>query len=138
MLDNFICSQPFFCQAKDFKLVNTGIRSGHTAILTSFKITPIKFKLTEKVVAQIDWKIIGYHNLTNDIFNNSLSKSIAGSTTYSKYNKNILEAGTNTATISNQKNKGWFHFICDSLLPLIKEKAALISDYRTLSIGKGD
>ena len=90
MLDNFICSQPFFCQAKDFKLVNTGIRSGHTAILTSFKITPIKFKLTEKVVAQIDWKIIGYHNLTNDIFNNSLSKSIAGGTTYSKYNKNIL------------------------------------------------
>ena len=41
------------------------MRSDHTAILTSFKITAIKFKVNEKVVAHIDWKLIGYHKLTN-------------------------------------------------------------------------
>ena len=66
--------------------------------------------------------------MTNDIFNNSLSTSISDSTTYSKYNYHILEAGTNTATINNQKNKGWFRFIRNSLLPLIEERDALISD----------
>ena len=73
--------------------------------------------MNEKVVAHIDWKLIGYHKLTNKLFNNSLSKSIDGDTTYSDYNKHILEAGTNTATINNQKNKVWFQFIRDSLFP---------------------
>ena len=94
--------------------------SDHTAILTSFKITAIKSKVNEKVVAHIDWKLIGYHKLTNEIFNNCLFKSIAGGTTYSKYNKHILEAGTNTATIRDNKNKVWFQFSRDSLLPLIE------------------
>ena len=67
----------------------------------------------------------------------SLSKSIDGGTKYSNYNKHILEAGTNTATISNHKNKGWFHFIRDSLIPLIEERDAILSDYQTLGIGKG-
>ena len=89
------------------------MRSNHTAILTSFKITEIEFKVTEKVVAQIDWKLIGCHKLNNELFKNSLSKSIADYTTYSNYNKHILEAGTNTATINNQRNKVWFRFICN-------------------------
>ena len=75
--------------------------------------------------------------MTNELFNNSLSKSIYGITTYSNYNKRILESGTNTATISNQKNKGWFHFRRNSILPLIKERDALLFDYQTLGIGKG-
>ena len=83
--------------------------SDHTAILTSFKITVIKFKVTEKVVSQIDWKLIRYYNLTNDPFNNILSKYIDDGNTYSKYNKHIPEAGTNTSTINNKKNKVWFH-----------------------------
>ena len=90
------------------------------SILTSLKITEIKFKMTEKLVSYIDWKLTGYHNLTNELFKNSLSKSIAGGTTYSNYNKHILESGNNIATISNQKNKGWFHFSHDSHLPLIE------------------
>ena len=109
----------------------------HTAILTRFKITVVKLKVTEKVVAQINWKLIGYHKLTNELFNNSLYKSIAGGTTYSKYNKHILEDSTNTATINNHK-KIWFHFSRDFFLPLIKLRDALISDYLTLGIGKGD
>ena len=50
----------------------------------------------------------------------------------------MLEAGNNTATISNQKNKGWFHFSRNCLLPLIEERDTLISDSLTLRIGKGD
>ena len=95
------------------------MRSDHTRILTSFKLTAIKFKVNDKVVAHIYWKLIGYNKITNELFKNSLSKSIYGGTTYSDYNNHILEAGTNTAKISNQKNKGWFYFIHDSILPLI-------------------
>ena len=134
MIDNFICSWPFSRQVKDCKVVNIGIRIDHTAILTSFKITAIRFKVTEEVVAHIDWKIIWYHKLTNELFNNSLSKYIADGTTYSNYNKHILEAGTNTATISNQKNKVWLHFSRNSLLPLIKERDALLCNYWTLGL----
>ena len=57
------------------------MRSDHTAILTTFKITAIKFKVSEKVVLQTDWKLIGYHNMNNEIFNNIISKSIPGRTT---------------------------------------------------------
>ena len=113
------------------------MRSDHTSIITSFKLTAIKFKVNDKIAAHIDCKLIGYHKMTNELFNNSLSKSIYGINTYSNYNKRILESGTNITTISNQKNKGWFHFRRNSILPLIKERDALLFDYQTLGIGKG-
>ena len=138
MLGNFICSKPFLHRVKDCRVVNIGMCSNHTAILTTFKITAIKFKVTEKVVAQTNWNLIGYHKINNELFNNRLSMSISGSTTYSNYNKHILESGTNTSTINNNKNKGWFHFRRDYLLTFIKELDSLISDYQTLGIGKGD
>ena len=128
MLDNFICSQTFFHWAKDWKLVNIGMSSNHTSILNTFKTTAIRFKVPENIVAQTNCKLIGYHKLTNELFKNSLYKSIAGSTKYSNYNKHILEAVTNNATINNQKKKGWFHFSHNSLLPLIKERGKLLSD----------
>ena len=90
MLDNFICSQPFFRKVKYCKVVNIGMHSNHTAILTTFKIIAIEFKLTEKKVAQNNWKLIGYHNMTSEIFNNSLSIFIDVSIKYPNFNKNIL------------------------------------------------
>ena len=90
MLDNFICSQPFFRKVKYCKVVNIGMHINHIAILTTLKITAIKSKVTDNIVAQTEWKLIGYHKTTNDIFNNSLYTSIAGSTKYSNYNKGIL------------------------------------------------
>ena len=63
---------------------------------------------------------------SHELFNNSLSKYIDGGTTYSDYNKHILEAGTNTTTIRNQKKRGWFHFSRNSLLPFIEERDALL------------
>ena len=85
MLDNFICYRSFFRRVKDCKVVNIGMCSNHTAILTSFKLTAIKFKVNEKIAAHIDWKLIGYHKMTNKLSNNRLSKSIDGRTTYSNY-----------------------------------------------------
>ena len=105
MLGNFIFSRPFFYQVKYCKVVNIGMRRDHTAILTALKTTAIKFKVTEKVVAQTDWKIIAYQNLTNDIFNNSLYKYIACGTKYYNYNKHTLEAGTNTAKSTIRRTK---------------------------------
>ena len=58
MLEHFMCSQPFFCQVRYWKVVNIGMRSNHTSILTSFKIPAIKFKVNEKVVPHIEWKLI--------------------------------------------------------------------------------
>ena len=52
MLYNFICSQPLLRLVKYCKLLNIGMRSDYTAILTTIKITSIKFKLTEKIAAQ--------------------------------------------------------------------------------------
>ena len=112
--------------------------SNHTDILTILKTTAINFKATDKIVSQTNWKLIGYHNLKNELFNNSLYKSISGRTKYSNYNRHILEDDNKTATINIQKNKGWFHFSCNFLLPLIKERDALLSDYRNLGIVKGD
>ena len=48
------------------------MRSDHTATLTNFKITEIKFKATKKILAHTDWKLIGYHKTTNELFKNSL------------------------------------------------------------------
>ena len=82
MLDNFICYRPFFCRVKDCKVVNKGMRSNHTAILTIFKILVIKLKLNEKVVANIERKLIGYHNLTADL--ETRTPSTASCTTSSR------------------------------------------------------
>ena len=63
------------------------MRSYHTEILTSFTLAAIKFKVNEKVVAHSDWKLIGYHMLTNELFKNSLYKSIYGGNIYSEFDK---------------------------------------------------
>ena len=41
--------------------------SNHADILNTLKIIAIKFKVTEKVVAHTNWKLIGYHKLNNEI-----------------------------------------------------------------------
>ena len=64
--------------------------------------------------------------------------SIGGSTTYSGYNKYILQACATTATIKNHNNKVWFHFSRNFLLPLIEERYTLIYDYQNLVICKVD
>ena len=48
MLDNFICSESFLKHVRDCKVNNIGVRSDHSAVIVSFKITAIKFKVKEK------------------------------------------------------------------------------------------
>ena len=76
--------------------------------------------MNEKIVTQIDWKLIGYHKTNNEIFKNSLYISVYCSTTYSDFNKYILQAIANTKITINQKKKVWFHFNNNYLLPFIE------------------
>ena len=96
------------------------MRRNHTDILTIFKITVIKFKVIEKILSHIYWDLIDNHKITNEIFKNSLSMYVDGSTTYSDFNKYILQANANTKITINQKKKVWFHFNNNYLLPFIE------------------
>ena len=73
-----------------------------------------------------------------EIFNNSLSLSVDVGTTYYDFNKYILQAGADTAITNNKKNRLWSHFRHDSFLPLIYKRYAILSDYHTLGIIKGE
>ena len=95
------------------------------------------FSVIEKIVTQIDWNIIGYQNTTNELFDNILFMYVDFITTYSNFNKYILQVDTTAATTNNNKNKGWFHFSREFLPPLINTRDALFSDYWNLGIGKG-
>ena len=61
---------------------------------------------------------------------------VDGRNTYYDLNKYILQAGANTILSKNKKKKGWFHFICDSLILLIYTRDKLLYDYWTLVIVK--
>ena len=75
--------------------------------------------------------------MTNELFDNILFMYVDFITTYSNFNKYILQVDATTATTNNQKNKGWLHFRHDFLLTLIETREALFSDYWNLGIGKG-
>ena len=64
-----------------------------------------------------------------EILKNVISMFIYCSTTYSEYNKYILQSGYNTSTIDNQKNRYQFHFIHNLFFPLIKARDSLLSYY---------
>ena len=65
MLDNFICSESFFKRMGGCKVSNLGVRSDHLAVIVSFRITSIKFKVKEKINKVIDWKKINGDAETN-------------------------------------------------------------------------
>ena len=48
ILDNFICSESFLKRVRDCKVSNIGVRSDHSTVIVSFKITAIKLKVKEK------------------------------------------------------------------------------------------
>ena len=62
--------------------------------------------------------------------------SIDGITTYSDFNKYILQSSATTATINNQNKKCCSHFSRDLILTLIRTRDTVISDYWIVSIGK--
>ena len=94
--------------------------------------------MTVKIVIKINWRLIGYHKTTNEIFNNSLSISVEVSTTYSNFNNYILKIFAPTKATNNKKKKGWLHFSHDYLLPLFEIIDVLLYDYQNLGIGRGE
>ena len=136
MLDNCVWSQMLFFQVKDWIVVNCVIHSYNKAEQKTSRVTSIKSKLTGKSAAKHYWKLIGYHESSNELFNDNFSKSVNDDPNDSEFNTSTLEAGVDTATKNEQKNKGWFNFSPDSLLLLIDTRDALLSDYQTLGIGK--
>ena len=53
MLDNLIFSRYFFQRVSDCKLLDFGVRSDHSAIQVTFKVTPIKFKVNDRIQTSI-------------------------------------------------------------------------------------
>ena len=81
---------------------------------------------------------IGSNGETDMLFNATLFSLLPTDPSYTEYNRCILNAGTTAAVTKNRKNKGWFEFIQDSLLPLTERRDKLLTQYRSLIIGKGD
>ena len=53
MLDNLIFSRYFFQRVSDCKLLDFGVRSDHSAIQVTFKVTPIKLKVNDRIQTSI-------------------------------------------------------------------------------------
>ena len=80
MLDNFIFSESFLKRVRDCKVSNIGFRSDQSAVIASFRITAIKFKVKGKINKIIDWKKINGDAETNIEFNLRLSEILQKST----------------------------------------------------------
>ena len=104
---------------RDCKVSNIGVRSDHSAVIVSFKITAIKLKVKEKINKIIDWKKINGDAETTIEFNLRLSENVTKEHTYTNFNDSILQAAK-VATTTKLTNQGWFHHYKDHLLPAIK------------------
>ena len=54
MLDNFLCCDQLSKRISDYKVTKLGVRSDHTAIVTKFRFTSIKFNNDKKESTVID------------------------------------------------------------------------------------
>ena len=132
MLEKFICSDSFFKRVRDCKVSNIGVRSDHSEVIVSFKITAIKFKVKEKINKIIDWKKINGDAETNIEFNLRLSENITKEHTYNNFNNSILQSAK-VATTTKPTNQGWFHHYKDHLLPTIELRDHLLTILRNMN-----
>ena len=58
MLDNFVYYKQLFENISDCKVTKSGVRSDHTAIVTKFILTSIKFINEQQESTVIDWEKI--------------------------------------------------------------------------------
>ena len=58
MLDNFVCCDQLFKSISDCKVTKLGVRSDHTAIVTKFRLTSIRFNNEQQESTVIDWEKI--------------------------------------------------------------------------------
>ena len=135
MLDNFICCDNLFKRISDCKFTQSGVRSNHTAIVTKFRLTFIKFHNNwNKATTVVDWEKIrtdkkaksDFNDKLNILFNNHSAKS-----PYTDFNSAILIAAKDTATKQRTKNQGWFHHSNSILLPAIHHRNRLLHHLRS-------
>ena len=107
--------ESFFKRVCDCKVSNIGVRSDHSAVIVSFIITAIKFKVKGKINKIIEWKKINGDAETSIEFNLRLSENITKEHTYTNFNDSILQAAK-VATTTKTTNQGWFHHSKDQLL----------------------
>ena len=74
----------------DCKVSNIGVRSDHSAVIVSFRITAIKFKVKGKINKIIDWKKINGDAENNIEFNLRLSENITKENTFTNFKDSIL------------------------------------------------
>ena len=116
----------------DCKVSNIGVRSDHSAVIVSFRITAIKFKVKGKINKIIYWKYINGDAENNIEFNLRLSENITKEHTYTNFNDSILQANK-LATTTKPKNQGWFHHSKDRLLPAIELRDHLLTILRNMN-----
>ena len=115
MLDNFMCCDNLFKRISDCKVTRSGVRSDHTAIVTKFRLTSIKFNNTHDEPTVIDWEKIRTDKKAKSDFNDKLitltenetiTKDHFSKSQYTTFNNAILTSAKDTATKQITKNQG--------------------------------
>ena len=102
MLDNFVCCDQLFKKISGYKVTKLGVRSDHTAIVITFRLTSIKFNNDQQYSTVIDWGEIRTDEETkyflNDKLNELLKKNKSLSNDYTAFALAILLAAQAAAT----------------------------------------
>ena len=67
MFDNIICYNDFFKRVTDCKTVGSGIKSYHSDISVTFKLTHIKLNISKADLMVIDWQKYKQTNILKKI-----------------------------------------------------------------------
>ena len=131
MLENFICCDQLFKRISNCKVKKFGVRSDHTAIITKFRLTLIKFNNEQQQSPVINWERIIIDDETISIFNNKLYELTKDnkilSYDYTYFNSAILISEEDTATKKRKNNQGWFHYSEIILFPVIQHRDHLLN-----------
>ena len=126
MLDNFAWCNQLFKRISDCKVTKLGLGSDHTAIVTTFRLTYIKFKNGKQESTVIDWGDIRTDEETKYFFIRKLYELIKNnkslSNDYTTFKLAILLAAQDTATKERTNNQGWFHHSELIVLPAIQHQ----------------
>ena len=136
MLDNFIFYDQLSKRISDCKVTTFGVRSDHTAIVTKFRLTSIKFKNEQQQSTVIDWERIIIDDEKRSIFNDKFYELTKDnkllSQDYTYLNSAILIAAQDTATKERTKNQGWVHHSEIILFPVIQHHNHLLYHLRSM------
>ena len=97
----------------DFKVTKLGERSGHTTIITKFRLTSINFNNEQQESTVIDLENIRTYEEAKYCLNDKLHELLKNnkllSNDYISFKSAILIAIQDTETKERTNNQGWFH-----------------------------